>query len=119
MSEMKEYVLVVHSNPAPGREAEYNDWYNNQHLKDVLAQPGYTAARRFKLTGFKLDDAMPDPSHQYVAFYYMKTDDPERELNAMKERVEAGIIGLTEAMAPDFLAYCYEAASPLVEAGEM
>ena len=28
-------------------------------------------------------------------------------------------IGLTEAMAPDFLAYCYEAASPLVEAGEM
>lgn len=110
---MGEYVLVVHSRPAPGREQEYNDWYNNQHLKDVLAQPGYISARRYQLTGFKLDDAMPDPSHPYVAFYHMETDDPEKALNDMKARVEAGVIGLTDAMELDFLAYCYEAASPL------
>lgn len=111
---MNEYVLVVYSNPTPGQEDAYNDWYNNQHLKDVLAQPGYISARRFKLTDFKLDAAMPDPSHQYVAFYNMVTDDPEQALNDMKARVEAGIIGLTEAMAPDFLAFCYAAASPMV-----
>lgn len=111
----KDYVLVVYSNPAPGREADYNDWYNNQHLKDVLAQPGYHSARRFRLTDFKLDDAMPPQSHQYVAFYYMRTDDPKKALDDMKTRVEEGIIGLTDAMAEDFLAYCYEAASPLVQ----
>lgn len=111
---MNEYVLVVYSNPAPGREDEYNDWYNNQHLRDVLAQPGYVSARRFKLTEFKLDEAMPDPSHQYVAFYNMVTDNPEQALNEMKARVEAGVIGLTDAMAPDFLAFCYGAASALV-----
>jgi len=110
---MGEYVLVVYSRPAAGREEEYNDWYNNQHLKDVLAQPGYISARRYKLTKFKLDDAMPDASHPYVAFYHMETDDPEQTLNDMKQRVEAGVIGLTEAMGPDFLAYCYEAASPV------
>jgi len=111
---MKQYVLVVYSNPVEGREEEYNDWYNNQHLKDVLSQPGYLRAQRYKLTGFKLDDAMPDVPHQYVAFYYMETNDPEAALNDMKARVEAGIIGLTDAMGPDFLAYCYEAASELV-----
>ena len=56
---------------------------------------------------------MPDASHPYVAFYHMQTDDPQGALDEMKRRVEAGIIGLSEAMAPDFLAYCYEAASTL------
>lgn len=111
---MKEYVLVVYSNPVPGREDEYNDWYNNQHLQDVLAQPEYVQARRYKLTDLKLDPQMPDASHEYVAFYHINTDNPEAALQGMVERVEAGVIGLSEAMAPNFLAYCYEAASPLV-----
>ncbi|MEA3300939.1 MAG: DUF4286 family protein [Pseudomonadota bacterium] len=116
---MNEYVLVVYSNPAPGREAEYNDWYNNQHLRDVLQQPGYVSARRFKLTDFKLDDAMPNPAHRYVAFYNMVTDDPEQALNDMKERVNQGIIGLTDAMAPDFLAFCYAAACPQLDESQV
>lgn len=111
---MADYVLVVYSSPVPGREDEYNDWYNNQHLKDVLAQPGYISARRYKLTNMKLADEMPDASHPYVAMYYMNTDDPQKALDDMKARVGAGIIGLSDAMAQDFLAYCYEAASPLV-----
>lgn len=111
---MNEYVLVVYSNPVANREEEYNDWYNNQHLQDVLAQPGYISARRYKLTEHKLDAAMPNPLHQYVAFYHMETDDPEKALDDMKKRVETGVIGLTDAMAPDFLAYCYSAASPMV-----
>lgn len=112
---MGDYVLVVYSGPTEGREDEYNDWYNNQHLKDVLAQPGYISARRYKLTDMKLADEMPDAAHPYVAFYYMQTDTPKQALDEMKQRVEAGIIALTDAMAPNFLAYCYEAASPLTE----
>ena len=111
---MKEHVLIVYSSPVPGREQEYNDWYNNQHLQDVLTVPGYLRAQRFKLTDFKLDADMPDVGHQYAALYYMETDDPEAALSDLKNRVETGVIGLTEAMQPDFLAYCYEVASPLV-----
>ena len=44
---MGEYVLVVHSRPVAGKEAEYNDWYNNQHLKDVaLSVNRHEAGRR-------------------------------------------------------------------------
>jgi hypothetical protein len=111
---MKEHVLIVYSSPVPGREREYNDWYNNQHLQDVLTIPGYVRAQRFKLTDFKLDAAMPDVSHQYAAFYYMETDDPEAALSDLKNRVETGAIGLCEAMATDFLAYCYVGESPVV-----
>lgn len=112
---MGDYVLVVYSGPVEGREDEYNDWYNNQHLQDVLAQPGYISARRYKLTDMKLDEGMPDASHPYVAFYYLQTDDPQKALDGMKERVQSGVIAMTDAMAPDFLAFCYEAESPLVQ----
>ncbi len=43
------HVLVVMSNPAPGKEQEYNDWYTNVHLGDVLKVPGIVSAQRFKL----------------------------------------------------------------------
>ncbi len=37
---MPHYAYVVHSNPVAGREDEYNDWYSNRHLADVVAVPG-------------------------------------------------------------------------------
>jgi len=30
-------------------EAEFNEWYNEQHLPERMAIPGYVSARRFKL----------------------------------------------------------------------
>jgi hypothetical protein len=30
-------------------EAEFNEWYNKQHLPERMAIPGYVSARRFKL----------------------------------------------------------------------
>ena len=40
---------LVFSDPVPGREAEFNSWYSDRHLPDVLQVPGYLAARRFSL----------------------------------------------------------------------
>jgi hypothetical protein len=46
---MARYVFAIHSNPVEGREQEYNDWYSNRHLDDLLACAGVTAARRLTL----------------------------------------------------------------------
>ena len=61
------------------------------------------------------DEAMPAPSHPYVAFYHLTTDDPQKAVDEMKKNVETGVIGLTDAIELDFLTYCYEAASPIIE----
>jgi hypothetical protein len=52
-----------------GREAEYNDWYSNQHLRDVLKVPGFKTAQRFKL-------APDDESAQfrYLAIYEFEAE---------------------------------------------
>jgi len=48
---MVKATLVVLTNPVAGREDDYNDWYTNRHLGDVLEVPGIVSAKRLKKTG--------------------------------------------------------------------
>ena len=42
-------VLVVTMEMDEADEAEFNEWYNEQHLPERMAIPSYVSARRFKL----------------------------------------------------------------------
>lgn len=42
-------VLVVTMDVDEADEEEFNKWYNDQHLPERMAIPGYVSARRFKL----------------------------------------------------------------------
>jgi hypothetical protein len=71
---MGNYTLVVYTNPVEGREDDYNEWYDNQHLGDVIAAAGFDRAERLRLT----DIGMPTAGqHRYLALYQVETDDPE------------------------------------------
>src|SRR5580704_15760917 len=43
------YVYLVMADPLPGREAEFNDSYQNMHMGDLVQLPGWTGAQRFRL----------------------------------------------------------------------
>ena len=47
---MGNYTLVVYTSPVEGREDDYNEWYDNQHLGDVIAAAGFDRAERLRLT---------------------------------------------------------------------
>jgi hypothetical protein len=59
-----QFKLIVFSDPLPGRDDEYNDWYDNTHLADALTLPGFKSAQRFK-TG----DMDRDAPCRYAAIY--------------------------------------------------
>jgi hypothetical protein len=59
-------VCLVFSNSVEGRDEEFNEWYSNRHLNDVLRVPGYLAARRFSLT---TDLGHSSPRWNYLAVY--------------------------------------------------
>jgi hypothetical protein len=113
---VKEYILIVYSNAADGKHEEFNAWYNEVHLPDVLALPNFTSARRFKLIDFKLDEEAPTPAHQYVAYYHLRCDDPDQALGDLRDRVLTGRMLMSETMAADFQAVAYEAVSEHMEA---
>jgi hypothetical protein len=40
-------LLVVMMNVPPEAESDFNDWYDNEHVPDLLSVPGVLSARRF------------------------------------------------------------------------
>lgn len=77
---MKNIVLVL-TEPASGKEAEFNRYYEHLHLDEVLATTGWDTARRFKL----LDEAGSKCPLQYLALYEVDTDEPEDIINRLNE----------------------------------
>jgi hypothetical protein len=75
MNTMARYVYTIFSNAVSGKEDEYNRWYSEQHLDDVLRVPGFVAAQRFRLA---VEDAAAPA--QYLAIYELETDDPQKTL---------------------------------------
>ena len=70
---MGRYLFVVLANPKDGQENEFNDFYSNRHLADVLNVPGIKTAERFVLTDPQRMSA-PSP-FKYLAIYHVETDD--------------------------------------------
>ena len=84
------FQMLVLSRPAsPEQEAEYNDWYNNTHIPQILKLPGFVAARRFKLSVDMADGA----AWPYMAIYEIEDEDPQ----AAFKRLEAAALDGTIA----------------------
>jgi hypothetical protein len=107
---MAAYTLAVMTNAVEGRDAEFNEWYTNQHLGDVLRVPGFTAARRFKLS-----EGYSSP-HAYLALYEMETDNPAAVLEELTKRAGTPQMPISEAMDPNAGLVLYEGITPLISA---
>jgi hypothetical protein len=47
---MADDLLYVYSSPGPVNLAEFTDWYDNEHVPNRLATPGFGAVARFRAT---------------------------------------------------------------------
>ena len=73
----------------PGREEEFHDWYERQHLADCTLVPGIKSVKRLK-TLYRVgrrSEGSPvlDKPYDSVALYEIEADDPlavARELSA-------------------------------------
>ena len=108
---MAAYTFVVMSNPVAGREDEYNAWYDNQHLHDVLRVPGIVSARRFKVA----DEADAAP-FRYCALYNFETDDSATVMAELGKRAGTAAMPMSDALDPKLSATVFRAIGPLVVA---
>ena len=65
----------------PAREQEFNDWYDNVHLPDMLEVPGMISATRWMSADNKENEV-----RRYLAMYEMETDDLAKFNDAVRER---------------------------------
>jgi antibiotic biosynthesis monooxygenase (ABM) superfamily enzyme len=71
-----DHVLTVRATVEAGREAEFNRWYDHEHVPDAVRMLGAVAAARYKVV-------LGDGSHQYMAMYAFET----------AEKLEAAVDG--------------------------
>jgi hypothetical protein len=62
---------IVLTNPAEGREAEFNEWFDNRHIHDSLAVPGFVSGQRFRLDAARFGET---PRWQYLVLYEISLD---------------------------------------------
>lgn len=92
---MSRYCYVVLSDPVTGREEEFNNWYDDQHVPDALRVPGFVSAQRFKVS-----DANSTLPGQYLTLYEIETNDLQRVLDDVRSR--AGTPAMVLSDAADF-----------------
>jgi hypothetical protein len=75
---MTAYIQTVVTAPVVGREDEFNRWYDDSHLPEVLQVPGFVAGRRYALTRPGSADGS-----RFLAIYEIETEDLAATLAAL------------------------------------
>ena len=68
---MKNIILIL-TEPTEGKQEEFDEYYENLHLDEVLATTGWDTAKRFEL----VDEAGGRCPLNHLALYEVETDDP-------------------------------------------
>jgi hypothetical protein len=93
---MTQYIWIVYTNAAEGTDEEFNKWYDEVHVPDLLKIPGVVKAERFKVADWQsaprgeLLEVVPveeaELPHRYLAVYTIESDDPAAVLREISSK---------------------------------
>ena len=86
---MARFKMLVLSNPVGDQDEEFNRWYDDVHLADVLKVPGVVGAERYR---FRSGEGW-----KYLAIYELDCDDPAQVERALLDRAGSEAMPLSEA----------------------
>jgi hypothetical protein len=98
--------FMVLSNPVEGREEDFNTWYDDEHVVDLLAVEGITAVQRYRFAA--LGPGQEAPAYRYVAIYEAEADDVAAVQETLMTALRSGAVRPSDAIAPGALATWFE-----------
>lgn len=94
---MAHYKLVVISRPFDhSDEVEYNRWYDDEHLSDVLKVKGIVAAQRYQ--GVARQPEIGNRMNPYLAIYEIETDDLESVVRELELRAGTEVMPISDTL---------------------
>jgi hypothetical protein len=94
---MSKALMVVASNPTDSAaEAEFNKWYSDTHLDDVLRVSGFNVARRYVLSEARPMAATTPSPFRYLAIYDVESDDLHQSGRDLQAALDSGAIPISE-----------------------
>ena len=95
---MPKGIMVVQARPVdPSREDEFNEWYTKVHLPELLDVPGFTRARRYKISPTGADPEV----REYVTVYEIDADDLHAPMAELRARGKAGLTHRSDSVQSD------------------
>lgn len=94
---MARYTYVALVCAVPGREDDFDRWYDGVHLGDVAWMDGVISARRFHIEMERSKD-VKTPGWRSLAIYELETDNPEATLAAIRQASGTDMMPLSDAM---------------------
>jgi hypothetical protein len=114
---MSKHILLLLTNPVEGREDEFNKWYDERHMPDVLNVPGIISGQRFELSSAQPMKA-PYP-WSYFAFYEIETGDIDSVVKEIVARSGTDLMPRGNAMKPERQAYILQAITDVISASAL
>lgn len=115
---MKRYNWAVLTNAEAGREEDFERWYNEVHVPDLLRVPGVVGVTRGKLAA---SQTSPGPEgiavvateqsslkYSYLALYTIETDDLKSVLQMVADRAGTSDMVMSDALSADITTMCFE-----------
>jgi hypothetical protein len=103
------YKWLVFTNCIPGREDEFNRWYDEIHIGDLLRVPGIVGAHRSVISPAQASMATGDVElcgpedigarYRFLAIYEIEAEDPLTVLNEIKRRANTPEMLITPDLA--------------------
>ena len=88
--------LVVFSNALAGREDEFNAWYSDVHIPEVLkAAPQIKSAKRFSLNTIAVAEGVK--GWQYLTVYEIDAQDVQGVLESMGAAMANGEFNMSDS----------------------
>lgn len=84
---MAKYNLLIFTNAKPGQDAEFNLWYDEKHLPELVTLDAVAGGKRY--------DVFPGLGGQpakfkYLAVYELEGDDPQAAASQILEAAQTG-----------------------------
>ncbi len=97
------HIYLAQTNVVPGREEEFNDWYDHEHLSDILSMEGWIAAQRFRASD--RPGSQNRSPYEYLTIYEMEGD-VRANMHRLSEKMRSGI-RISTAMMPNPSAHVF------------
>lgn len=89
-------LLLVLSEPKMGAEDAFNRWYDEVHLDEVVALPGFVSAVRYQLASAQLPGRTL-PAQRFLSLYSISGSVSEA-LDGLNSAVDAETIGFSTSL---------------------
>jgi hypothetical protein len=96
------YQYIIMISAAPGELEEFERWYDNQHLPDVVAVPGVRSAKRYRLLSeLGADYDVAKARWDSLSIYELETDDPVALARHIRSLAGTAAMPMSAAVSKD------------------